>query len=572
MSLQLPVVLVKRDARLDLFLGVALWLVFLEYLAPDLIRNAAETPEQLKNISWISMGKYGFSNGVEIFIFISGFTAAVAYSKQMHERGFIVATRSVLRGAWQAYVAYIFLFAIYLAEISYVATAFENPLYAEEMNILDFLKQPDVVLVQGVLLKFVPSRMEILPLYIVLLACFPPMLWLLQFRSTLALGASVLLYVLTWHFNWNMPSYPSGHWYFNPLAWQLLFVFGAWCALGGAQRLSPVSQSPVTVSIAAAYLLFAFVISLTWYLPGMSQYVPHWLEELIYPIDKADLDVLRFAHFCALATLAVWLIPRDWKALSSPILRPAVLCGQHPVVILCLVVFLAFAGHALMVEVSGSIWLQLLIAVSGILIMIATAAVIPSDEIRGAQQREVTGRMASDGPLTGRLTPRPLGSKIFISYRRSDTRHVAGRIYDRLRGEISENEIFFDVDTVPIGVNFRQSIFGAVNESAVMLVLIGEKWINPTWNRSPIWFGVKSKEDFVQVEIELALESGLPVVPILVDGVEMPGERVLPDSIIEFASLNAAIVRSGRDFHTDMRYLLDRIRPWREQGLMLKKE
>src|SRR5258708_40318653 len=100
-----------------------------------------------------------------------------------------------------------------------------------------------------------------------------------------------------------MPSYPSGHWYFNPFAWQLLFVFGAWCALGGAQRLSRVSQSPVTVSIAAAYLLFSFVISLTWYLPGMCQYVPHWLEELIYPIDKVILHDLRFSQFLALAAL-----------------------------------------------------------------------------------------------------------------------------------------------------------------------------------------------------------------------------------------------------------------------------
>jgi hypothetical protein len=80
---------------------------------------------------------------------------------------------------------------------------------------------------------------------------FPPILWLLQFRSTLALGASVLLYVLAWEFNWNMPSYPSGHWYFNPFAWQLLFVFDAWCA--GSQRLSAILQSPVTLALALAY-------------------------------------------------------------------------------------------------------------------------------------------------------------------------------------------------------------------------------------------------------------------------------------------------------------------------------
>ncbi len=82
-----------------------------------------------------------------------------------------------------------------MAEISYVATSFENPLYAEEMDILDFLKQPDVTIIQALLLKFKPANMDVLPLYIVLLLLFPPILWLLLRRPTLALGASVVLYV-----------------------------------------------------------------------------------------------------------------------------------------------------------------------------------------------------------------------------------------------------------------------------------------------------------------------------------------------------------------------------------------
>ena len=98
-----------------------------------------------------------------------------------------------------------------MAEISYVATSFENPLYAEEMNILDFLKQPDVTIIQALLLKFKPVNMDVLPLYIVLLLLFPPILWLLLRSPTLALGASVLLYALTWEFDWNLPAYPSGH-------------------------------------------------------------------------------------------------------------------------------------------------------------------------------------------------------------------------------------------------------------------------------------------------------------------------------------------------------------------------
>ena len=358
-----PVVTTGRDLRLDLFRGLALWLIFLDHIPSNVV-------------AWGTIRNYGFSDATEIFVFVSGYTAAFVYGKEMRERGFMIAGAHVLRRVWQIYVAHVFLFAIYLAEISYVATSFENPLYAEEMNILDFLKQPEVTIVQALLLKFKPANMDILPLYIVLLLLFPPILRLLQFRASLALGASVLLYVLTWHFNWNLPSYPEGHWFFNPFAWQLLFVFGAWCALGGAQRLGAVLQSRITLGVAVAYLLFAFVITLTWYLPGMGQYVPHWLEQLIYPIDKVNLDALRFAHFLALAVVTVRFIPREWPVLKSRWLWAPIVCGQHSLEIFCLGVFLSFAAHFAMVEISGAIWMQLLLSALGILAMIAVAGLL----------------------------------------------------------------------------------------------------------------------------------------------------------------------------------------------------
>ncbi len=358
-----PVVTTGRDLRLDLFRGLALWLIFLDHIPSNVV-------------AWGTIRNYGFSDATEIFVFVSGYTAAFVYGKEMRERGFMIAGAHILRRVWQIYVAHVFLFAIYLAEISYVATSFENPLYAEEMNILDFLKQPEVTIVQALLLKFKPANMDILPLYIVLLLLFPPILRLLQFRASLALGASVLLYVLTWHFNWNLPSYPEGHWFFNPFAWQLLFVFGAWCALGGAQRLGAVLQSRITLGVAVAYLLFAFVITLTWYLPGMGQYVPHWLEQLIYPIDKVNLDALRFAHFLALAVVTVRFIPREWPVLKSRWLWAPIVCGQHSLEIFCLGVFLSFAAHFAMVEISGAIWMQLLLSALGILVMIAVAGLL----------------------------------------------------------------------------------------------------------------------------------------------------------------------------------------------------
>jgi len=354
---------VERDLRLDLFRGIALWLIFLDHI-----------PENVVN--WFTIRNYGFSDATEIFIFISGYTAAFVYGRAMRDRGFIVASARILRRAWQIYVAHIFLFAIFMAEISYVASTFDNPLYAEEMHILDFLKQPDVTIFQALLLKFKPVNMDVLPLYIVLLLLFPPMLFLLMRAPAFALAGSALLYVLSWNLDWNLPAYPNGVWFFNPFAWQLLFVFGAWCALGGAKRLAPVLRSRTVLAVAIAYLIFAFVITLTWYIEPLGRLVPNWLSEWMYPIDKTNLDVLRFAHFLALAAVTVRFIPRDWPVLKSPLLQPAIRCGQHSLEIFCLGVFLAFAGQFVISEYSGGPPIQIVISLTGIFIMIAVANLI----------------------------------------------------------------------------------------------------------------------------------------------------------------------------------------------------
>jgi len=353
----------QRDLRLDLFRGIALWLIFLDHIPSNIV-------------GWVTIRNYGFSDATEIFVFISGYTAAFVYGRAMRERGPVVASARILRRAWQIYVAHMFLFIIYLAEIAYLSTAFDNPLYREEMGIFDFLNHPDVTLIQALLLKFKPVNMDVLPLYIVLLIGFPPILWLLLRQPTLALTASAVLYALTWQFGWSIPAYPSGDWVFNPFAWQLLFVFGAWCALGGAERLAPISRSPIVVALAAAFILFAFLVAMTWYLPAFGAYMPNRLAQLIYPIDKTNLDVLRFAHFLALAILTVRFVPVDWPALKSWVLRPAILSGQHSLEIFCLGVFLAFAGHFIFVDISDRVAIQVLVSALGIAMMIATAALI----------------------------------------------------------------------------------------------------------------------------------------------------------------------------------------------------
>ncbi len=92
----------------------------------------------------------------------------------------------------------------------------------------------------------------------------------------------------------------------------MLFVFGAWCALGGAQRMSRILSSPVTLWICVAYLFAAFCVTLTWHVPQLGHLMPRRIEQWMYPINKTDLDVLRFAHFLALAAITVRFLPRDW--------------------------------------------------------------------------------------------------------------------------------------------------------------------------------------------------------------------------------------------------------------------
>jgi hypothetical protein len=81
-------------------------------------------------------------------------------------------------------------------------------------------------------------------------------------------------------------------------------------------------------------------------------------------------------HFFSLAVVTVWLIPKDWPALKSPVFKPAILCGQHSLGIFCLGVFLSFAGHFVFTEVSNRVFIQVVVSASGIAIMAAAAALI----------------------------------------------------------------------------------------------------------------------------------------------------------------------------------------------------
>src|SRR5260370_23108127 len=192
-----------RELRVDLFRCLALWLIFIDHVSPDVL-------------SWFTIRSYGFSDAAEIFIFISGYTAALVYGRAMFESGLLIATARILGRVWQIYAMHVLLFAILVAEVSYVAIVMEKPFYAQEMEITDFLKQPGIAMGQALLLRYRPLNMDVLPLYIVLMLLLPLVLRLMKWRANLTLAASVALYSASWPFALHLTAYPNGFLSFNP--------------------------------------------------------------------------------------------------------------------------------------------------------------------------------------------------------------------------------------------------------------------------------------------------------------------------------------------------------------------
>jgi hypothetical protein len=346
-----------RDLRLDFFRGLSLWFIFIDHVPSNAVR-------------WVTVGSYGFSDAAEIFVFISGYTAAFVYGRVMEERGFVVGAARVLKRVWQLYVAYVFLSVLFIVQVAYVTARFDNPLFAEELNILQFWEQPGVVLLESLRLRFLLPYVDVLPLYVVLMLFFPLMLWLLLKSPYLALAISLAIYAGAKVTGLNFHLYPVERpWYFNPFAWQLLFMIGAWCAVGRASWMVRLYRSNVVAAICAVYLAVAFAFVMTTYVPA--QRLPQWV--FIFPLDKTGLSPVRLAHFLALAILVARFVEPEAAFLRSAWARPVILCGQHSLEVFCLGVFLSFSAYFVLVEVSARVAMQVFVSVAGVLLMVGLA-------------------------------------------------------------------------------------------------------------------------------------------------------------------------------------------------------
>ena len=132
-----------------------------------------------------------------------------------------------------------------------------------------------------------------------------------------------------------------------------------------------------------------------------------------------------------------------------------------------------------------------------------------------------------------------MSKRVFISYRRSDSQWATDAVYAALRAKLSPEDVFMDVDSIPVGVDFVEYLDGWVRRSDIVLVMIGPQWleaIDPQTRRRRL----DNENDFVRIEIRQALSRGIPVVPVLLDGTSMPAASSLPDDISALVRRNAA--------------------------------
>src|SRR5215831_20212550 len=141
---------------------------------------------------------------------------------------------------------------------------------------------------------------------------------------------------------------------------------------------------------------------------------------------------------------------------------------------------------------------------------------------------------------------------VFICYRRDDTADVTGRLYDRLVESFGRPQVFKDVFSIDLGLDFDSVIASALRRTDVLLVLLGKAW-------TPERLAVPN--DPVRKEIEQALDREIRIIPIFVRGASMPREDLLPESMRSFSRLNGMPLRDDPDFDHDVSRLVQSIRP-----------
>ncbi len=338
----------SRIVSIDFWRGFALLTIFVNHI-PGHILGA------------YTFRNFGVSDAAELFVLLAGVSAAFAYARPFEPgRRLLVGARIVTR-AFNLYVAHLALVMVAVAVIGgfVVETADTRVLAWYHLDVI--MEAPLEALVGIAMLTFQPAYLNILPLYVCLLLLAPLLVMLTRRSIALALGFSAVLYLATQLAGLGPPVWPgAGRWYFNPLAWQLLFTIGL--AIGVVLDRGGVRFARRSLDILAPAYLLAALVWAQLHFPFSLEVWP--LPAFMWDFDKSSLDLPRVLHVLALAYCAARLPVERWLR-ATPLSAPLTLIGRHGLPVFCLGTVLSLGAQVLRPAFDGAVSFDLLIVLVG---------------------------------------------------------------------------------------------------------------------------------------------------------------------------------------------------------------
>lgn len=299
----------RRDSRVDVLRGMALLMIFIDHVPGNLL-------------SLVTLRNFGFADAAELFVLLAGFASMAAYGGSFSRDGIMPGLQRVLLRCLHLY----FFQALLLVTVLVMAGTWIHNFGTVPESDAQFAQTGWSGLQHGLTLQALPASLNILPLYIVLLALFPLIYGLMKFNPPTALLTSGGLWLwVNFDSSINLPNWLDGQsWFFDPFAWQFLFVIGAFGCLILRRDGGNLPSSPSLRAAAWAYLGFALIVMAPWETWG-------WLDirplHVVLP-DKTTLAPLRLLNVMALAFL-VFSSAALRRLADRPALSFARICGRH---------------------------------------------------------------------------------------------------------------------------------------------------------------------------------------------------------------------------------------------------
>jgi hypothetical protein len=352
----------KRDPRLDVLRGLALFMIFIDHI-----------PENVLALG--TMHNFGFADAAELFVLMAGMSSMLGYGQAFERQGAAAGISRIIR-RWVK--LYVFQIALLLATLGivFIWTMSYN---LEPRIVRPILNDPLSGILHGLTLHAVPTYLDILPLYLALFAIFPVIYVGLRLNRWLTIAASAGLWAVANAVpSLNLPNWmDSGHWFFNPLAWQFLFTMGALLAVAATEHGGELPRWRFAVWLSAAYLMFAFFQSVPW----TDWHLPDLRLIIIPAPDKTNLALLRLFDIVAFVYLLLSSI--TFRSIAGwRLLRPVNVCGRHSLEVFAIGCIAALFGRLLFRTFGHDLWLQLLVNAAGFAAMWAIASYLDAQVAR----------------------------------------------------------------------------------------------------------------------------------------------------------------------------------------------